>query len=55
MASCSEIGIYTLYSPVDFNFVCCQSRWLSRGNWYVLRGGGGHTAEQFVLKTRISV
>ena len=32
MARCSQTGIYTLFPPVDFNCVCCQSRWLSRGN-----------------------
>ena len=30
MASCSQTGIYILIPPVDFNCVCCQSRWLSR-------------------------
>ena len=28
--------IYTLFPPVDFNWVCCcQSRWLSRSNRFV--------------------
>ena len=31
-ASCSQIGIYTLFPPVHFNCVCCcQTRWLCPG------------------------
>ena len=26
--------LYTMFPPIDFNCVCCcQSRWLSQGNW----------------------
>ena len=35
MASCSQKGIYNIFPPVDFNCVCCQSRWFSLGNRYV--------------------
>ena len=35
VVSCSQTGIYSLWSLVDFSSICCsQSHWLSLGNRY---------------------